>query len=369
MDFITNDFLGFSRLEGLSDAVEARYQRYCISEPYARLGYGGSRSILGPSELLNELEQGIAHFHGVAEALVLPSGFVANTTVCAHLSSAADYVLWDEQAHISVSYNMALFMPEKQKSFRHNDLNHLESLLASCQKQGFKRVFILVCSVYSFKGSFAPLKQIVALAQRYHAQLIVDEAHAVGLFGESGRGFCSSIGYENVYAVLVTFGKALGSVGAALLSSYDRKQDFIKEPMASLSTGMPPHSLISIQVAYEFLSKEGEFARTRLRQIREYFAQKVSSAAPGFVQPISSPSVPSQVLHQQLTEAGVRVGITRFPAKGSLRANLHAFNTKEEVDILVSILSQVSDQKNVVMGSMSTMHRTLEESLAAENAS
>ena len=88
IDFITNDFLGFSRLESLSEAIEDRYHSYCRREPSARLGYGGSRAILGPSTLLQELDKGIAHFHGVPEALVLPSGFVANTAVCAHLLAA-----------------------------------------------------------------------------------------------------------------------------------------------------------------------------------------------------------------------------------------------------------------------------------------
>ncbi|WP_080126843.1 aminotransferase class I/II-fold pyridoxal phosphate-dependent enzyme [Chlamydia suis] len=365
IDFITNDFLGFSRLESLSEAIEDRYHSYCRREPSARLGYGGSRAILGPSTLLQELEQGIAHFHGVPEALVLPSGFVANTAVCAHLASAADYVLWDEQVHISVSYNVSLFLPNKHQSFRHNDLNHLESLLASCQRQGFKKVFILASSVYSFKGSFAPLEQMIFLSQKYHAQLIIDEAHAVGLFGESGKGLCSLVGYENVYAVLVTFGKALGVVGAALLSSCDKKRDFMKEPMVSLSTGLPPHTLVSIQVAYEFLSTEGETARVQLQRIREYFAQKVPSAAPGFVQPLSLPGVSSQDLYQRLTASGVRVG----RSKEILRANLHAFNTEEEVDFLVSLLLGMADQKNVLTGSMSTMQRTLEDNFAAANAS
>lgn len=371
IDFITNDFLGFSRSESLVNAVKARYESYCREEPYAQLGYGGSRAILGISPLLDELEREIARFHGAREALVLPSGFVANTAVCAHLSSQADYVLWDEQVHISVSYNLSVFMPGRQESFRHNDLSHLEALLENCQKRGFKRVFILICSVYSFKGSFAPLDQVIALSRNYHAELIVDEAHAVGLFGESGKGFCSTLGYDNFYAVLVTFGKALGVSGAALLFHCDRKQAFTKEPMASLSTGMPPYVLISILVAYSFLSSEGEEARIRLRQIREYFVQRVSSAAEGFVQPLYLPGVAPQALYKRLTKAGIRVGVSRPPSGILLRANLHSFNTLEEVDVLISQISldRVTNQKNVVVGSISTIQRTLEESLAATNAS
>ena len=173
------------------------------------------------------------------------------------------------------------------------------------------------------------------------------------------------VGYENVYAVLVTFGKALGVVGAALLSSCDKKRDFMKEPMASLSTGLPPHTLVSIQVAYDFLSTEGETARVQLQRIREYFAQKVPAAAPGFVQPLSLPGVSSQDLYQRLTASGVRVG----RSKEILRANLHAFNTEEEVDFLVSLLLGMADQKNVLTGSISTMQRTLEDNFAAANAS
>ena len=206
---------------------------------------------------------------------------------------------------------------------------------------------------------------MIYLSQKYHAQLIIDEAHAVGLFGESGKGLCSLVGYENVYAVLVTFGKALGVVGAALLSSCDKKRDFMKEPMASLSTGLPPHTLVSIQVAYDFLSTEGETARVQLQRIREYFAQKVPAAAPGFVQPLSLPGVSSQDLYQRLTASGVRVG----RSKEILRANLHAFNTEEEVDFLVSLLLGMADQKNVLTGSISTMQRTLEDNFAAANAS
>ncbi|AGT72309.1 8-amino-7-oxononanoate synthase [Chlamydia trachomatis] len=371
IDFITNDFLGFSRSDSLVHAVEARYRLYCRDKPHAQLGYGGSRAILGSSSLLDGVEHQIAHFHGAPEALILPSGFVANTAICAHLSSVADYVIWDEQVHISVSYNLSVFLSGWHQSFRHNDLDHLESLLESCQQRGFQRVFILVCSVYSFKGSFAPLEQIVALSYQYHAQLIVDEAHAVGLFGDAGKGFCASLGYENFYSVLVTFSKALGSAGAAWLSSRDRKQDLIKEPMVSLSTGIPPYLLVSIQVAYEFLSQEGELARTRLRRIRDYFAQKISWAAAGFVQPFSLPGISEQELYQKLVATGIRVGVACPPTGKVLRANLHAFNTEQEVDILVSLLAteQVTYQKNVVTGSTSTMQRTLEDNFAAANAS
>lgn len=341
IDFVSNDFLGFSRSSVLFDMVEERYRAYCqVSE--SKLGATGSRRILGTSSLVSAVEDKICAYHGVEEAFVVHSGYMANMGLCSHLTEESDVLLWDEGVHTSVSHSLPL-IKGRQHAFRHNDMEHLEALLAHYRQATSGRLFIFVCSMYSFRGTCAPLEELLFLSRKYHAQLVVDEAHAMGIFGQKGRGLCAQWGYENFYAIVVTYSKALGCVGAAILSSVEVKGTLMKTAVPLLyTTGMPPHNLISISAAYDLLSTEGEIAREKLRSLQKYYSSVHTPSFSGCVQPIYLKDGELDYLRPLLEREQIRVGEIVSVEPAYIRVNLHAYNTYSEIDTFVRVLQELS---------------------------
>ncbi|WP_348663169.1 aminotransferase class I/II-fold pyridoxal phosphate-dependent enzyme [Chlamydia vaughanii] len=339
IDFITNDFLGFSRSTILVSEVAKRYRAYCEKFPHAQLGARGSRAIVGPSQILNNLEKKIADFHNAEAAFAVHSGYMANLGFCYHISQSTDVAFWDASVHVSV-VNSLKMISGQHRSFPHNDLDVLESLLRSHRAVSSGRIFIFVCSVYSFLGTRAPLEELLDLTRKYNAYLIVDEAHAMGIFGEEGRGLCHQWGYENFYAVLITYSKAMGAVGAAILSSSEVKTELmLNSPPLRYTTAMAPHTIITIEAAYDHLLIEGESARKQLTILKNYFTERFGESSECCGQPIFLPDLNTDVLISMLEEANIHVGIMNFVEKPFIRINFHAYNTLEEVDILVDLLN------------------------------
>ncbi|QEM74144.1 aminotransferase class I/II-fold pyridoxal phosphate-dependent enzyme [Chlamydia abortus] len=338
IDFVTNDFLGFSRSTVLVNEVERRYRVYCEQFPHAQLGACGSRAIVGPSQTLQKLETKIAQFHQAEAAFVVHSGYMANLGFCYHISKDTDMVFWDASVHISVVQSLKM-ISGKHQSFPHNDLTALESLLMSHRAVSSGRIFIFVCSVYSFLGTLAPLEELLALSRKYHAHLIVDEAHAMGIFGEEGRGFCHTWGYENFYAVLVTYSKAMGAMGAAILSSSEVKTELmLNSPPLRYTTALAPHALIAISAAYDHLLVAGELARKQVFALQAYFQQYFGLSSQGCGQPVFLQDLHRDLLVSLLNEANLRVGWVNFTDKPFIRVNFHAFNHQDEVDLLIAVL-------------------------------
>ncbi|WP_035392393.1 aminotransferase class I/II-fold pyridoxal phosphate-dependent enzyme [Chlamydia ibidis] len=346
IDFITNDFLGFCRSDALSNVVVNNYLAYCQKAPHTQSGFGGSRSVLGSSELLESLENKIARYHGCPSAFLAHNGYMANLGFCYHISRETDVLLWDESVHISLVKGLPVISGRHQ-SFRHNDVNHLESLLSHYRSISSGRIFIFVCSIYSFLGTQAPIAELLILAKKYHAHLIVDEAHAMGIFGDQGKGICSEFGYDNFYAVLVTYSKAMGSIGAAILSSDTvRKELLSTSPPLRYSTALPPYILLTIDAAYNLLPKEGEQARYRLSVLQRHFSNRYPSASLGCVQPITVKG-DIQYIAETLRQSQIYVGQINFISSPLLRVNLHAYNTIREIDILMDILEKCSDRIDI----------------------
>ncbi|WP_375793922.1 aminotransferase class I/II-fold pyridoxal phosphate-dependent enzyme [Chlamydia sp. 12-01] len=338
IDFVTNDFLGFSRSTILVNEVQTRYQTYCEEFPHAQLGARGSRAIVGPSRILQKLEEKIADFHNSEAAFVVHSGYMANLGFCYHISKDTDMVFWDESVHVSVVQSLKM-ISGKQQVFRHNDVDALESLLNSHRAVSSGRIFIFVCSVYSFSGTLAPLEELIALSRKYNAHLIVDEAHAMGIFGEKGRGLCHKWGYENFYAVLVTYSKAMGAMGAAILSSSEVKTELMwNSPPLRYTTALVPHTLITIDAAYDHLFLEGEHSRKQIFSLKSYFQEHFGLYSQCCGQPIFLKDFNIDLLTSMLDEANLRVGLMTFVSKPFIRVNFHAYNTCDEVDILVTLL-------------------------------
>jgi 8-amino-7-oxononanoate synthase len=209
-DFSSNDYLGLAGSHVLADAVEAALARG------VPVGSGGSRLLRGNHPEHEALEEEAAAFFGSERALWFSSGFAANSALFATLPQRGDLVVHDELIHASAHEGMRLGRAE-HVAVRHNDADVFEAAIRAWRQQGGTgRVWIAVESLYSMDGDRAPLDDLITLADRHEAVLLIDEAHATGLFGPDGRGLAHRFdGRENVIA-LRTCGKALGCEGALI---------------------------------------------------------------------------------------------------------------------------------------------------------
>ena len=218
LDFCSNDYLSFSENRELQSRIKEKISLF-------PLGSGGSRLLRGHSLLTEELELKLAWFSGKPEALFFPTGYQANLALFSSILREKARVFSDELIHASVIDGIRLSGAEKQ-IWSHNNLDELESLLK--QKAGDQKMnFVVVESIYSMEGDFAPLRELTFLCGKYHCHLIVDEAHATGLFGHRGSGRVEAMELcDQVFARIHTAGKALGVSGAWVAGSKELK-DFM----------------------------------------------------------------------------------------------------------------------------------------------
>jgi 8-amino-7-oxononanoate synthase len=245
IDFCSNDYLGLARSVTLRQTIEQS-----VAVHSNRLnGSTGSRLLAGNSALAEELETELAAFHDTEAALIFNSGYDANVGLLASLPQRGDTLLTDDLIHASMIDGARLSVANRFK-FRHNDLDDLENRL----KRATGTVYVAIESVYSMDGDLAPLTEIVELCEHYEAALIVDEAHATGVFGPQGGGLVQSLGLQKrVFARVHTFGKALGVHGAAVVGSASLRDFLINFARSFVySTALPPHSLLAIHSVYRF---------------------------------------------------------------------------------------------------------------------
>jgi 8-amino-7-oxononanoate synthase len=211
-DFASNDYLALAESPELRDAVERALERG------VPIGAGGSRLLRGNTSEHEALEADAASFFGAETALFFGGGFAANTAIFSTLPARGDLIVYDELIHASAHEGMRLSKAECC-SVRHNDVQHIEDVIQAWRVDGATgQIWIAVESLYSMDGDRAPIDDLATMAARYDAMLVIDEAHATGVFGPSGRGLAAHLeGQENVIS-LHTCGKALGVMGALVLA-------------------------------------------------------------------------------------------------------------------------------------------------------
>ena len=207
-DFSSNDYLGFAGSPELAGAVQAALARG------VPVGSGGSRLLRGNHEEHEALEAEAAAFFGCERALYFSSGFAANSALLSTLPQRGDLVVHDELIHASAIEGMRLGRAE-HVAVRHNDTHAFELAVHGWRERGNRgRVWLAVESLYSMDGDRAPLDDLAAIAARHDAVLLIDEAHATGVFGPDGRGLAAHLDGQDNAITLRTCGKALGCEGA-----------------------------------------------------------------------------------------------------------------------------------------------------------
>lgn len=346
IDFSSNDYLGFAK--NIEVSSEEGVVKGSGKEVFN--GSTGSRLLTGNSPEAEELEAYLASFHKAPAARLFNSGYDANLGLFSAFRANNVRVVYDALVHASIADGIRLSGATTFR-FPHNDLQTLEKRLL-LPFDG--PTLVVVESIYSMDGDFAPLPELVALCKRHSAQLFVDEAHATGIFGPQGEGRVVELGlHKEVEIRLHTFGKALGVHGAALIGS---KQlcDWLTNFARPLiySTALPGHSIQAIKAAYEKLGLlVGN--RNKISDLIRFFKQKVEALGlreiSSYEGPIQTVLVPGnaecKAASTQLFDAGfdVRPILSPTVPKGSerLRICLHAFNTEEEISSLLSHLKSL----------------------------
>ena len=345
IDFCSNDYLGYAN----SIDLQNRIKNFNL-ENNKVYGSSGSRLISGNYKFTEEVEKYISNLHNAEAGLIFNSGFDANLGLLSSVPQKNDTIIFDELCHASFRDGIRLSFA-KNFSFKHNDIKDLESKL----KIGEGNIYVVVESVYSMDGDLAPLIEISNLCEVYFANLIVDEAHATGVIGDKGEGLIQFLNLQKkVFARIHTFGKAIGCHGAIVLGSESLRKYLINFARSFIyTTALPYHSMVSIKCAYEKLINDCESIE-KLRHLINLFKFEIkkieniklieSNTAIQCLVIAGNENVKNASSYLQKKGLDVRAIMSPTVPKGKerLRICLHSFNTENDVNELVDILSTLS---------------------------
>ncbi len=278
VDFCSNDYLGLARNRELGEAMAKNYSVWLGQQPLETPinGATGSRLISGHSKLVDIFESQCAAMHQAEAALLFSSGYEANVGLIAALAQKHHVIFCDKLLHASLIDGLRLSAAER-RIFKHNDLGDLVHLLEQYPSTTTK--WVVVESIYSMDGDQAPLAALIALREKYQFELIVDEAHAGGLYGSKGAGLGAA--FPEIFARVVTFGKAWGNAGAIVLGSAILKEYLINFARPFIySTAPTPEHVHHLLTAMPFVQQADE-ARIRLKNNIDLFRKTINASSWG----------------------------------------------------------------------------------------
>ncbi len=346
-DFCSNDYLGIVKNHKLQTTnhkpASPPNHKPQTTDHKLSSGSTGSRLLSGNYSLIEEAENQIASFHQSEAALIFNSGYDANIGLLSSVPQKGDTVVYDHLCHASIRDGIRLSFAQAF-SFAHNDIDDLQKKLAHTNGT----VFIVTESVFSMDGDLCPLEELVAIAAKYSAHLIIDEAHATGVIGEKGEGLVQHLQLQDkVFARVHTFGKACGCHGAVVLGSQVLREYLVNFARSLVfSTSLPEHSVAMIKASYKtFPGMKAE--RLYLQQLIQQFQsapirfEKLPSNTP--IQIVIIPgNAEVKKIAAELQQQDLDVRAILYPTvpkgKERLRIVLHAFNTEEELNTLLHLL-------------------------------
>ncbi|MES2808608.1 MAG: 8-amino-7-oxononanoate synthase [Bacteroidota bacterium] len=338
LDFCSNDYLGFARSPILKELIANEISKYGDNN-----GSTGSRLISGNLAYTEQLEQDIANQFKADAGLLFNSGYDANVGLLSSLPQRGDTIITDELIHASVIDGSRLSHANRY-TFKHNDLEALEAKL----KNAKGTCYVVVESIYSMDGDTPPLVKMLDLVEQYGANLIVDEAHAAGLYQ---TGMITQLGLEErVFARVVTFGKAFGCHGAVVLGSHALRRYLINFARSFIyTTAAPFHQLAAIKKACGLLTQSDDKI-IALKSNISLFKQQINNAqltcSDSAVQCVllhSNEKASEAAAYLQLQGFDVRAILSPTVAQGSerIRICLHAFNTSDEITKLAEHINTI----------------------------
>lgn len=345
IDFASNDYIGFSK----NEIIFYNTHQFLLDKNIKANGATGSRLLSGNHILYKEAEEFIAAFHQAQAALIFNSGYDANVGFFSAVPQRNDVILYDELCHASIRDGIQMGHAKAYK-FAHNDFEELEKLLVRFQP---RTIYITTESVFSMDGDCPNIEELISLSEKYNAYLVIDEAHALGLFGNNGEGLVQSLGLQDkVFARIMTFGKGLGCHGAAVLGSGNLKNYLVNFARSFIyTTGLSPHSVATVFQSYRHLADENE-AMEKLKSNIVFFNQEKMRLGlkPIFVyskSAIQCAIIPGNEkvknIAAQLQQEGFDVRPILSPTvpegQERLRFCLHSYNSTDEISNVLELLA------------------------------
>ena len=343
IDFYSNDYLGFAQ----SEAIFNQAHQLLVDKNLKMNGATGSRLISGNHQLYQETEDVIAAFHNSEKALLFNSGYDANVGFFSSIPQRGDVIVYDELIHASIRDGIQLSNAKAYK-FKHNDLENLNEILQRIQHD---TIYVVTESVFSMDGDSPNLKNLVAVCKQNNAYLIVDEAHALGVFGENGAGMVQQLGVEkDVFARIMTYGKGLGCHGAAILGSENLYKYLVNFSRSFIyTTGLPPHAIATINVAYQHLNSttitvlSERIQHFKSELVRLDLTAKFIKSDSAIHCCVISGTEKTKETAQQLQQKGFNIKPILSPTvpigQERLRICLHSFNSNEEITAILEHLT------------------------------
>ena len=348
--FGSNSYLGLTNHPYIKEAAQKAIAKYGT-------GCAGSRFLNGTLDIHIQLEEKLAELVGKDQALCYSTGFQVNLGVVSALTGRKDYILLDELDHASLIEGSRLSFSKVMK-FAHNDMHSLENKLKKCEPDSVK--LIVVDGIFSMEGDIVKLPEVVELARKYDASIMVDDAHSLGVLGKNGSGTASHFGLTNeVDLIMGTFSKSFASLGGFIAADKE-VINFIKHNSRSLifSASMTPASVATVMAAIEVMENEPERI-ANLWEITNYALNGFK--AQGFNTGKSeSPIIPLFIgddikalkLTQILLADGIFINPVVSPAvpkeDSLIRYSLMATHTKEQVDISIEKITKAARKLGIL---------------------
>jgi 8-amino-7-oxononanoate synthase len=348
--FGSNSYLGLTSHPKVKEAAIAAIRKYGS-------GCAGSRYLNGTLDIHIELEEKLAEFVGKDGALVYSTGFQSNLGAIPTVTNRNDYIILDELDHASIIEGARLSFAKTMK-FRHNDMESLEKVLQRCESEVVK--LIVVDGIFSMEGDITNLPEIVRLAKKFNANIMVDDAHSFGVIGEQGRGVSSHYGLtEDVDIIMGTFSKSLASIGGFLASDKDTI-NYIKHTSRSLifSASATPAATASALAALEIIKTEPYYIE-QLWKNTNYSLNAFRSL--GFdIAHSCTPIIPIMIrdntktfkMSKILMEEGVFINPVVQPAVPNdstlIRFSLMATHTQQQIEYAIDKIYQAAKKLEVV---------------------
>lgn len=346
IDFSSNDYLGFSRKATFHDLVTTMLKERNLHKN----GATGSRLLTGNHFLYKDLEDFLTAYHNSESALVFNSGYDANIGFFSSVPQRGDIIMYDELVHASIRDGIKMSNAKSYK-FKHNNIDDLCRHIERNKNIDTSEVYIVTESVFSMDGDSPDLEAFVNFCNDNNYYLIVDEAHATGIYG-GGKDLVCQLGLEeSVFARIITFGKALGNHGAAVLGSDGLKTYLVNFARSLIyTTALSPHAVASVLTAYRYLEKDAEKEQVSLQKNIQYFKYQIQflNLGENFVD--SNSAIHCLILpgNKNVKQVAKQIQIEGFDVKPilsptikigqeRLRFCLHSYNTKEEISRVLSI--------------------------------
>ncbi len=348
--FGSNSYMGLTNHPKVIEAAVAATKKYGT-------GMAGSPFLNGTLDIHKELEARIADYVGKEDAIVYSTGFGTNLGVVSTLTGREDYVICDEQDHASIVEGRRLSFSQPLK-YKHNDMESLEAALKKCKPEAIK--LIVTDSVFSMEGDVAKLPEMVDLAKKYDASLMVDEAHGIGVFGEGGRGVVNHFGLtKDVDLIMGTFSKSFASLGGFIATDKEIT-NFLRHHSRSyiFTASITPASTAAALAAMDIMLSEPE-RQKHLWDITNYALENFRAMGCE-IGHTSTPIIPLFIrddyktfaVTRDLLEEGVFVNPVVSPAVAPqdtlIRYSLMATHTKEQVTRSLEAIQKVFKKHDII---------------------